>query len=105
MIICQLKQPGLSPVPMSYDEVREKYRPAQICCLFIGEFHTAGGNLFYNENLNLYYATKAAFEQAAKRELYAQTIGTSFNSEVLRSLGCRLYDVCAVPANNPASQK
>jgi len=79
------------PLTLSYDEARENYRPAKIRCLFIGESRPAGGTFFFNENSNLYYATKEAFELAS---------GSRFDCKVFKELGCWLYDVCDVPVNN-----
>ncbi len=78
-------------MPLSYDEAREKYRPAKIRCLFIGESRPAGGTFFFNENSNLYFATKEAFQR---------TMGTSFDCKLFQEFGCWLYDVCDVPVNH-----
>lgn len=76
---------------LTYEEARMKYKPNSVRTLFIGESRPAGGTFFFNENSNLYYATKEAFKQV---------MTTEFNSEIFKKCGCWLYDVCDEPVNN-----
>jgi len=78
-------------MPQTYEEARMEYRPTHIKTLFIGESRPAGGNFFFNENSNLYNATKEAFEKVSS---------VHFNCEIFSQYGCWLYDVCDVPVNN-----
>lgn len=78
-------------MPQTYEEARIKYQPTHISVLFIGESRPAGGNFFFNENSNLYYATKEAFEKVSL---------ANFNCKIFSQYGCWLYDVCDVPVNN-----
>ena len=77
--------------PPTYEEARMHYQPSLIRALFIGESRPTGGTFFFNENSNLYRATKIAFEQVSS---------THFNCEMFRQYGCWLYDVCTISVNN-----
>lgn len=76
---------------LTYEEARLEYQPSRIRALFIGESRPAGGTFFFNENSNLYYATKIAFEQVSS---------TYFNCEMFKQYGFWLYDVCDIPVND-----
>jgi len=76
---------------LTYEEARMKYRPSHTRILFIGESRPAGGNFFFCENSNLYYATKEAFEQV---------FHSTFRMDFFKENGCWIYDVCNEPVNH-----
>ncbi len=83
-------------MPLTYEEARMEYKPRRIRALFIGESRPIGGTFFFNENSNLYKATKIAFEQASS---------AYFNCDKFRQYECWLYDVCEVPVNDLSSSE
>ena len=78
-------------------ELRERFRPARVRMLFIGESSPAGGTHFYLANSNLYRATRAAFVAALGADLVPD--GESFLLW-FRDRGCWLVDIAAVPVNH-----
>ena len=73
-----------------YRHACNRYRPAKIRALFIGESRPANGTYFYYGNSNLFNYTKQAFEQAEDQV---------FTLDRFRAHGCWLYDVCDDPVN------
>jgi hypothetical protein len=80
---------GASP-----DELRARYRPADVRVLFIGESPPVGGTFFYAANSKLYAATRRAVE-AAVPELVHDPFLESF-----AALGCYLDDLCLEAVNH-----
>jgi hypothetical protein len=81
-------------VTLSPEDLRARYRPAEVRVLFVGESPPVGGTFFYAANSRLYFATKQAFE-AAVPDLVSEPFLASF-----RELGCYLDDLCLVPVNH-----
>lgn len=80
----------------SITELRERYRPAAVRMLFVGESSPASGTHFYLANSNLYRATQAAFTTVLGRD--AVPDGVSFLAW-FRDRGCWLVDLADVPVN------
>jgi|GEM_PF-1116870 len=76
--------------------LRERYRPAAVRVLFVGESSPAGGTHFYLANSNLFRATRAAFAAA----LGADTVpdGASF-LPWFRDRGYWIVDIADAPVN------
>jgi hypothetical protein len=77
-----------------YEGLRQRYRPARIDILMVGESQPAGGTFFYLANSNLYYATQQAFQLA----FGPMPEGEDF-FDVLRNRGVWLYDVADAPVD------
>jgi hypothetical protein len=78
-------------------QLQDRYRPATVRMLFIGESSPAGGTHFYLANSNLFRATRAAFAAALGPDLVPD--GQSF-LPWFRDRGCWLVDIAAVPVNH-----
>lgn len=77
-----------------YAALRERYRPARIDILLVGESRPAGGTFFYLANSKLYYATHEAFQLA----LGPMPHGDAF-LDLLRDRGVWLYDLADAPVD------
>jgi hypothetical protein len=77
-------------------EIRERYWPAPIRVLFVGESPPAGGTFFYRGDSNLARYTRAAFSNVYGEEFET---GESF-LRFFQSLGCYLDDLCLDPVNH-----
>jgi len=74
---------------------RERFRPATVSVLFVGESPPSGGTFFYFANSKLYEATKEAFRLAVPDLVK----GSNF-LERFAGLGCYLDDLCLEPVNH-----
>ena len=77
-------------------QLRERFRPAVVRMLFVGESSPAGGTHFYLANSNLFRATQAAFVAALGAD--AVPDGASF-LPWFRDRGCWLVDIAGAPVN------
>ena len=77
-------------------ELRERFRPAVVRMLFVGESSPAGGTHFYLANSNLFRATRAAFAAALGEDVVPD--GESFLAW-FRDRGCWLVDIADIPVN------
>ena len=76
------------------EELRRKFRPADVRVLFVGESPPAAGTFFYAADSELYRATRGAFAAV----LPACGASDSFLS-CFAELGCYLEDLCPEPVN------
>jgi hypothetical protein len=75
------------------ERLRNRYRPARIRILFVGESPPASGRFFYQADSGLYRAV---------RETFVQAFPPLANTEFLDSfcaLGCYLIDLCGEPVD------
>ena len=77
-------------------DLRERYRPARVTTLFVGESPPAGGTHFYLANSNLFRATREAFAQAFGADVVSE--GPRFLRE-FQDRGCWLVDLVDRPVN------
>jgi hypothetical protein len=77
-----------------YEMLRQRYRPARIDILLVGESRPSGGTFFYGANSNLYYATHEACQLA----LGPMPEGAEF-LDLLRNRGVWLYDLADAPVD------
>ncbi len=77
-----------------FEALRERYRPATIRVLMLGESRPAGGTFFYRADSHLFYATREAWVLAHGSAGY----GTDFLDQ-LKDAGIWLYDLAAAPVN------
>ena len=75
---------------MATEELRQRFRPAQVRLLLIGESPPVGGSFFYMGNSNLYRHTAEAFSLAYSRSFSSPQEFLDF----FRGLGCYLDDLC-----------
>lgn len=73
--------------------LRERYRPARVRLLFVGEAPPASGLFFYRADSGLYRAIRSAFVTAFP-DLRSGDFLTSF-----QALGCYLVDLCGRPVD------
>lgn len=80
----------------SNEEERQKYRPKNIKCLFVGESAPAGGTFFYFADSLLYRQTLTAF-----REVFGDKCGDGVAFlRFFMGQGFYLDDLCAIPVNH-----
>jgi hypothetical protein len=75
------------------EDLRRRYRPAQVRLLFVGESPPASGRFFYNRDSGLYRAILQAFQQDDP------SISTQTFLKVFQTTGCYLIDLCAEPVD------
>lgn len=73
--------------------LRQRYRPAVVRLLFIGESPPASGRFFYQQDSGLYRAIRDAF-----REVDSSISDESFLSS-FQNRGCYLIDTCSAPVD------
>jgi hypothetical protein len=73
--------------------LRERYRPASVGLLFVGEAPPASGLFFYRADSGLYRAIRSAFVTAFPA-LRSEDFLASF-----QALGCYLVDLCGRPVD------
>jgi hypothetical protein len=73
--------------------LRERYRPARVQLLFVGEAPPASGLFFYRADSGLYRAIRSAFVTAFPA-LRSEDFLVSF-----QALGCYLVDLCGRPVD------
>jgi hypothetical protein len=78
-----------------FEVLRERYRPATVSILFVGESRPAGETFFYDGNSHLFRYTAEAFGYDAKKGIDPKAFLTHF-----RDLGCYLTDLCHLPVNH-----
>ncbi len=79
-----------------WETLRERYRPAPVRVLLVGESPPAGGTFFYAANSRLFEYTRAAFRRAFDRcPCGDETFLRWFQAE-----GFYLDDLCLTPVNN-----
>jgi hypothetical protein len=79
--------------PQETEVFRQRYRPARVKVLFVGESPPASGRFFYHANSGLYRAIRRAFIRAIP-SLEEQDFLKHF-----QQLGCYLVDLCPNPVN------
>ena len=76
------------------ERLRQRYRPALVQLLFIGESPPASGRFFYQQDSGLYRAIRDAF----------RAVDPSITDEcflaVFQAQGCYLIDTCATPVDH-----
>ena len=82
------------PAPDNFEVLRDRYRPAVIKVLLVGESRPAGGTFFYAANSHLFFATREAFFAAH----HVAAPGDAFLAQ-LQQEGVWLYDLAASPVN------
>jgi hypothetical protein len=75
------------------ERLRNRYRPACIRILFVGESPPASGRFFYQADSGLYRAVRETFVQA-----FPLLKNTEF-LDSFRALGCYLIDLCGEPVD------
>ena len=75
------------------EELRTKYRPAQVRFLFVGEGPPASGRFFYQADSGLYRSMRDTFLKT-----FPLLVCTNF-LESFRDLGCYLVDLCELPVD------
>ncbi len=77
-------------------DLHQRYRPAKMRILFVGESSPAQGTHFYRANSNLYQATRAAFAEALGDDVVptGEAFLRFFGDE-----GCWLVDIADAPVN------
>jgi hypothetical protein len=81
------------------EALRERFRPADIRILFVGESRPASGHSFYQADSGLHRAMRATFSAASPN---LATLGDEQFLPVFRDLGCYLVDLCAEPVDRLA---
>ncbi len=76
------------------ETLRERFKPASITVLFVGESPPSGGTFFYAGNSNLYRHSVQAFRGA-----FGESVGSNFLAS-FAALGCYLDDLCLEPIND-----
>ena len=84
------------------EQLRSRYRPADVRVLFVGESAPAGGTHFYFANSNLFRATREAFGRGLG---VAQPPNGEAFLEWFRELGCWLVDLADRPVNQLSSRE
>jgi hypothetical protein len=80
---------------MSFEDLRQLYKPNRVRVLFVGESPPAGRTFFYAGNSNLFRHTLEAFQI-----VYGSLCGTSTDFlKFFQELGCYLDDLCCDPIN------
>lgn len=87
---------GVAESQTEIADLRERYRPAKVRILFVGESSPAQGTHFYRANSNLYQATRAAFADALGDDIVPT--GEAF-LRFFRDQGCWLVDIADAPVN------
>ena len=75
------------------ERLRERYRPAQVRVLFVGEAPPASGKFFYRADSGLYRAIRDTFVTALPPLKDASFL------ESFYALGCYLVDLCGIPVD------
>jgi hypothetical protein len=88
-----------SPATKSREVLRERYRPARVNLLFVGEAPPASGRFFYRGDSGLYRAMLGAFMIAFP------SIRSADFLDSFQALGCYLVDLCGSPVDNLGPQK
>lgn len=97
-----MEELGPSPRPwtsikqtlVELEALRNKYRPAHVNILFIGEAPPASGRFFYRADSGLYRAFRTAFIAAFPSLQNAEFL------DAFKSLGCYLVDLCENPVDD-----
>jgi hypothetical protein len=76
------------------EALRERYRPARVKLLFVGEAPPASGRFFYRANSGLYRAIQSAFIVAFP------SIRSDGFLDTFQALGCYLLDLCGKPVDD-----
>lgn len=76
--------------------LRDRFKPAEVRILFVGESSPAQGTHFYRANSNLFRATRAAFARAFGEDTIPS--GEGF-LQYFRDQGCWLVDLADRPVN------
>jgi hypothetical protein len=76
------------------ERLRQSFRPARICLLFIGESPPASGRFFYSANSGLYRAMRTAFQIADSK------LDDEDFLAVFRARGCYLTDLSHEPVDH-----
>ncbi len=76
------------------EALRERYRPAQVNLLFVGESPPASGRFFYQADSGLYRAFLSAFTVAFP------CIRSASFLDSFQALGCYLVDLCRSPVDD-----
>lgn len=76
------------------ERLRQRYRPARLRLLFVGESPPASGRFFYQRDSGLYRAIRDAFR------LVDPSINGDTFLETFQNSGCYLIDVCASPVDH-----
>lgn len=86
-----------------HEALRQRYQPAKMRVLFLGESPPVGGTFFYAADSNLQRYTQRAFSQAYQ---YEWESGEAFLAS-FQALGCYLDDLCLDPVNqlDPAARR
>ena len=85
---------------MSFDSLRQVYRPGDVCVLFIGESPPVGKTFFYAANSHLFRYTREAF-----LKVYGAACGDGDRFlRFFQSLGGYLVDLCDEPVNDLPQQ-
>jgi hypothetical protein len=79
--------------------LRERYRPARVNLLFVGEAPPASGRFFYRADSGLYRAVRSAFIVAFPAIRSADFL------ESFQALGCYLQDLCERPVDDLDPQR
>jgi hypothetical protein len=80
-------------VSRTRERLRERYLPARVRILFVGESPPASGRFFYQADSGLYRAMRDTFESAFP------VLPKSEFLDSFRSLGCCLVDLCGEPVD------
>jgi len=76
------------------EALQNKYRPARVNILFVGEAPPASGRFFYRADSGLYRAFQATFIAAFPSLQDAEFL------DVFQKLGCYLVDLCDSPVDD-----
>jgi len=84
------------------DELRRRYRPANIRLLFIGESPPASGEFFYDDS-------SSVMLRAHTMKAFSNVLGLSFSSDrqflnCFKSTGCYLDDITDVPVDKVSAE-
>jgi hypothetical protein len=81
------------------EALRERYRPARVKLLFVGEAPPASGRFFYRADSGLYRAIRGTFTAAFPNILSADFL------QSFQALGCYLVDLCGRPVDHLGKEK
>jgi hypothetical protein len=82
-----------SKAALSRERLRQRYRPARVRLLFVGEAPPGSGRFFYQADSGLYRAVRDAFAR-----VFPRVRKTDFLT-FFRERGCYLVDLCGRPVD------
>ena len=79
---------------LAKERLRNRYRPARVRMLFVGEAPPASGRFFYQADSGLYRAIKDTFAKA-----FPSSVSDKDFLKLFQELGCYLVDLCGRPVD------